>query len=210
MYSRCGCGILFFVASHTQAMPRSRRGIRRPGAATLFIGDYMDRPVSIFVRNGLYSVCTAVAVIAHNVGREQAILAIGDHVPGATPQEINSWLNNPSDAAEFRATFASSTANTLTYLEEQIAAMPTTPEVEAIAEQVKFATDSLDEMRKEIRRSEIRRYIHDLEAEAESRIQNILKEEDNWPYQRAWEIIWNHVGFGAAIAEWKKFLEELE
>lgn len=110
----------------------------------------MDRPVSVFVRGGSYSVCSSVAVICHSVSREHALLAIGDHIPGATVAEINQWLNQPSDAAEFRATWASAVSGTLEFLTEQVAALPTSPVVDAIADQLAATTDSVAQLQVEL------------------------------------------------------------
>jgi hypothetical protein len=167
----------------------------------------MDRPVSVFARGGSYSVCSSVAVIAHNVSREQALLAIGDHVPGATVQEINQWLNQPSDAAEFRATWASAVSGTLQFLEGQIAVLPSTEVTDKLADQLATVGDSVAKLKRENYRSEICRQILDLETEAESRIQTIIA-EDGWTDKRARDLIYGRIGFGAAIAEWKQKLEK--
>lgn len=67
--------------------------------------------------SGLFSVVTAVSIIAVNVPRQEAVAAIRRAFPDATESEIQLNLDSPSDPAVFAATFNSVVARNLGELE---------------------------------------------------------------------------------------------
>jgi hypothetical protein len=169
----------------------------------------MDRPIVIFESpGGKWSACSSVAILCHHVSRGQCRALILETVHDVSPSQVDQWLDSPNSAAQFRSVWADATAASLQAIESELAELPSTEVTDQLTQDLATVGDSVDEMRKEIRRAEIRSYLRTLEQEIETRIQSVIDEE-GWTYKRAHDLIWNRVGFGAELAKWQKILEEV-
>lgn len=118
-----------------------------------------------------YSIVTATRIIAHNVTRKLARSAIAAAIDGLSVSQIEQSLDQPSDPATYRATFASACAAELEQLRSTVDTLPTSEVVNGRIDQLADYVAALQvEIQRERNLSELRELEQALEKRAEKAI----------------------------------------